>query len=159
MLYATVGLELSARGYPVGSPLRDAPQLSLLGRFRARLGPNLTFRTEVPVMAGSVLRESGVAATDRRAWDAVVGGDGFQVAVEAETRIGDVQALLRRLALKRRDGAVDRLILLLNDTVHNRRIFALEESTLRQAFPQSTRHALHRLGAGASPDADAIVIL
>ena len=97
--------------------------------------------------------------TDRRAWDAVIDGDGFMIAVEAETRVGDVQALLRRLALKRRDGEVDGLILLVNDTVHNRRMIALEQVPLREMLPGSMRRTLQRLTEGRRPEADAIVIL
>jgi putative N-acetylmannosamine-6-phosphate epimerase len=40
---------------------------------------------------------------DRRAWDAVLLIGTAQIAVEAETRPRDVQALQRRIALKRRD--------------------------------------------------------
>lgn len=40
-LCAVVGLDLSARAYPGGSPIRNARQGVLLTRFRARLHPNL----------------------------------------------------------------------------------------------------------------------
>ena len=68
---------------------------------------------------------------DQRAWDAVIttvaqAGDGRPrrclIGVEAETRLRDLQALQRRLALKRRDGGVDRVILLVADTRSNRAI-------------------------------------
>jgi hypothetical protein len=38
---------------------------------------------------------------------------GLRIGVEAETRARDRQELQRRVALKRRDGGVDRVILLL----------------------------------------------
>ena len=40
---------------------------------------------------------------------------------EGETRPTDIQELARRLALKKRDGGVDRLILVLKDTEWCRR--------------------------------------
>jgi len=101
LLSAVLGLEPSLRIYPVGDPIRGAAQRALLERFRARIHPSLGWRTEVPLPIHG----------DRRAWDAVIRGNGFMVGVEAETRLHDVQALGRRLAFKRRDGAVDGLIL------------------------------------------------
>ncbi len=44
---------------------------------------------------------------DRRAWDALVASGGRRAGCEAETHLGDIQALERKLALKLRDGAVD----------------------------------------------------
>lgn len=44
---SVVGLDLSVRFYPGGSPLRDTAQLALLERFRKLLGAGLIFRTEV----------------------------------------------------------------------------------------------------------------
>jgi hypothetical protein len=98
-LYALVGLDLSARGFPSGHPFRDAGHVALLGRFQARLGPGLRWRTEVPIGAASV-----EGPRDFRAWDAVVSGAGWTIGVEAETHVRDLQALERRLALKQRDG-------------------------------------------------------
>ena len=59
-------------------------------------------------------------AGDRRAWDAVIGIARVRIGVEAETRARDEQELERRLSLKRRDGGVDHVILLLADTRSNR---------------------------------------
>lgn len=97
-LLAVVGLELSARAYPAGEPIRDRAHRALLGRFRQRLHRSLRWRTEVPLPIGG----------DLRAWDGHVSGAGWHVGVEAETRPTDLQALERRLALKLRDGAVER---------------------------------------------------
>src|SRR4051812_2638911 len=48
-LFAVLGLDLSARGFPAGPRLRDAAQLRLLERLRARIAPGLAWRIEVPV--------------------------------------------------------------------------------------------------------------
>jgi transcriptional regulator with XRE-family HTH domain len=92
-LLAVVGLELSARAFPAGPPIRDAAHRALIERFRARVAPTIAWRFEVPV------GEAG----DQRAWDAVLLVGLAKLAVEAETRPRDVQALQRRMALKRRE--------------------------------------------------------
>jgi hypothetical protein len=103
---AVVGLDLGARAYPAGPPIRDVAHLRLLARFRARIGPSWRWRPEVPI--------GGTG--DLRTWDGVLVRAGQVIAIEAEIRLHDVQALLRRIAAKRRDGAADRLVLVVADT-------------------------------------------
>jgi len=83
----------SLKLYPAGPRIRDAPQLALLGRFEALLAPSLQMRREVTLPI----------AGDQRAWDARVTDGRRSASVEGETKIGDAQALERRLALKIRD--------------------------------------------------------
>ena len=101
----------------------------------------------------------GPTWTDRRAWDATIEGRGWRVGVEAETRLGDVQALERRIALKERDGAVSVVLLLVNDTAHNRRIMADDSAGLRSQFPGSARITLARLRLGEAPTSSALLVL
>lgn len=145
---AVVGMELSVRAYPKGSPLRDRPHAQLLDRLRVKLHPTLRWRTEVPFPN----------AGDLRAWDAVIGGVRWRVGVEAETRPRDGQELERRLATKRRDGGMDGLILLLSDTRSNR-AFLLDRVSFRDAYPSPAREALAALAAGQMPPGDAIILL
>jgi transcriptional regulator with XRE-family HTH domain len=147
-LLAAVGLDLSARAYPAGEPIRDAAHARLLALLRARLHPSLNWRTEVP------LRIPG----DLRAWDAVVVGRGWRIGVECETRPRDLQALERRLALKERDGGVDSMVLLLLDSAHNRGVVAGAAGLLRR-FPIPGSRALALLGDGKSPGGNAVVRL
>jgi hypothetical protein len=86
-------------------------------------------------------------------------GGGWRVGVEAETRLSDVQALERRVALEQRDGAVAVVILLINDTDHNRRILADAAAGLRAQFPGRTRQALRLLAAGQPPMVSTILVL
>ncbi|HUQ78371.1 MAG TPA: hypothetical protein VM427_05815 [Patescibacteria group bacterium] len=72
---------------------------------------------------------------------------------------GTVEALHRKLALKERDGDVDRVILLLADTRHNRVFLRGSGSSLRTRFPLDGRQALMHLAAGTDPGASAIVLL
>ncbi len=149
ILCATVGLDLAVRTYPAGEPLRDVAHLALLERLRGRLHPRVRWRPEVPLpLAG-----------DMRAWDAVATIEGRAIGVEAETRPRDLQALLRRLALKRRDGRIDTLILLLSDTRANRRLLRANGPALTADFPLPGRRALELLVAGVHPDASAVVLL
>jgi hypothetical protein len=149
-----VGLELSARAFPVGAPVRDAGQLALLARLRQRVHSHLQWREEVPVM------ELPAAGTvDRRAWDAAIDGPGVCVRVEAETRVGDTQALERRVALKQRDGAADCVVLLLADTRHHRILLEVAGAGLRAAFPMQQRAALAALRDGRSPAGNALILL
>jgi transcriptional regulator with XRE-family HTH domain len=150
VLIATVlGLDLPLRAYPAGEPIRDAAQLALLARFRPFLDPTLRHRSEVPV----------ASTGDGRAWDLVVSGPGWIVGVEAETRLRDVQALCRRVNLKARDGGVDRVILLVAGTRHNRHVVRLAVAELAGVFPGRGRDALAALQAGRLPPADAVVLL
>jgi len=98
---AAAGLKLIVRAVPGAGPAIDAAQLALLDRFRKVLPRGARFWTEVPLPIPGDLRAcDGIVALDRR------------VAIEAETRLGDIQALDRRCQLKLRDGAIDILILL-----------------------------------------------
>jgi transcriptional regulator with XRE-family HTH domain len=148
-LLSVVGLELSARAYPAGEPLRDSAHAALLGRFRARLHGALRWRLEVPLPASG----------DLRAWDGWVGGPGWRIGVEAETRPTDLQALQRRLALKMRDGDVDVLILVLSDTRHNRGLLRVHDGDLSGRFPVPGRRAVELLTAGVHPGGNAIVLI
>lgn len=96
---------------------------------------------------------------DLRAWDAIVGGSGWDVGVEAETRPPDLQALDRRLALKQRDGSVDQVVLLLADTRHNHELVRGNEAWVASRFPVPGRRALELLAAAANPGGSAIVFL
>jgi transcriptional regulator with XRE-family HTH domain len=147
-LFAVVGLDFSARSYPFGLPLHDAAQVALLARFEAVLHPSLRLRREVALPRDA----------DLRAWDGVVYGAGAAIAVEAETRLRDVQALLRRISLKQRDGDVTRVILLVADTRTNRRVLR-ETQSLFGEFPVGPRSALAALRSGSDPAGSGIVIL
>lgn len=147
---ATVlGLTPSIRLYPDGPPLRDAAHAELLARLRHELPPTLQWRTEVPLPIPG----------DRRAWDATIHGGGWWVAVEAETRLLDLQALERRVALKRRDAGEPSVILVINDPRPNRAILEAARESLRTAFPLDARHILGALRAGRAPTAGGLLRL
>jgi hypothetical protein len=127
----------------------DAAQLALLGRFRNVLPRDTPFWTEVPLPIPG----------DLRAWDAVSMLVGTRFAIEAETRLGDLQALDRRCRLKLRDGGVDVLILLVSDTANNRQILDAHREALQSTFPLDGRQILRAFRAGKAPAASGVVVL
>jgi hypothetical protein len=145
---AAVGVDVRLRAYPAGDPIRDVGQARLLGRFRPRLHPSLGWATEVALPIEG----------DLRAWDALIRGPDWRLAVEAETVLDDIQALERRLALKRRDGEVDHVILLVADTRRNRRALASATAAFAD-LPMRTREILAALRDGRDPGASGLVIL
>ena len=148
-LSAVVGLDLAVRAYPGGPPIRDLRHGRLLNRLRALLHASLRWALEVP------LPNPG----DQRAWDAMIRGDGWRFGVEAELNPIDGQALIRRLMLKRRDGGVDGVILLLPDT-RQARLFRREFADLLATdFPVPARLALARLAKGLHPGGSALTII
>ncbi len=151
---AAVGLQLSASAFPVGPAVRDAGQLALLSRLRARIHASLRWSEEVPVLE---LPAPGVS--DQRAWDAGIDGQGVLVRVDAETHVGDLQAVERRVALKQRDSRVGCVILLLADTKHHRDLLAVAGTGLRNRYPVPQRTALRALRMGRSPGGNALILL
>jgi transcriptional regulator with XRE-family HTH domain len=144
-----VGLAPSLRAYPSGDPARDTAQLRLLERFRSRLPSSAPWHTEVPIPIPG----------DLRAIDARTILDEHVIGVEAETLLSDVQGTVRRCVLKKRDAGLDRLVLLLADTRHNRAVLADHRALLRDTFPLDTRVVLGAMSNGRAPGADGIVIL
>jgi transcriptional regulator with XRE-family HTH domain len=146
---AAVGLRLLVRAVPgSGRPL-DRGQLALIGRLRAELPVGVRVRTEVPLPIGG----------DRRAWDLVMDLNPTSLPVEAEARLRDLQSLQRRYAIKLRDGGFDRLVLIVGDTTHNRRLLAEYRAELREAFPLDTRDVMASLRLGRTPAASGIVVI
>lgn len=145
-----LGLSTSVRFYPVGTPVRDAAQLALLRRFEARLGSPLYVRREVPLPIGG----------DLRAWDAMVLGADEPFFIDAETRIGDVQAVQRRIEIKRRDDPrASTVLLVVTRSDHNRRIIATHRESLRALLPLDGGAVLRAISAGRCPPAGGIVMV
>ena len=148
-LMSIVGLELSARAYPTGAAVRDRPQLRLLARFREAVPAVLGWRTEVPVGPPG----------DLRAWDAVLGAGSRRVGVEAESRLTDIQAVERRIALKCRDSAIPVAILVVADTRMNRLAIRDHWQVVQASFPIAGRDAMGNLRAGRRPEANALILI
>lgn len=146
-LASVLGLDLSARLYPAGEPIRDKAHAALLARFRAAVGEAWQWAAEVPLPIPG----------DRRAWDRHLRGVDVAIGVEGETKPADMQELQRRLALKKRDGQVDRLILVLPNSEWCRRLLRLND--IEAAFPVPGKVALRALREGRDPGGDAVVLV
>lgn len=150
---AVVGLDVRVRAYPGPAPMRDAAQLALLDRLRARLHPDLTLRTEVPLPT----------VGDQRAWDGMINGFVAPAAptlpAEAETRIHDFQAQTRRVMLKCRDAGRDHILFVVAGTRSNRKAITAAGAAVGELFPVPPRDALAALAAGEHPGGSALVFL
>jgi transcriptional regulator with XRE-family HTH domain len=149
--FAVLGHELSLRAYPVGDPVRDSGQRSVLDRLMPHLHESLLFPREVP------FPDPG----DLRAWDAEIRprDNSWRLRIEAESRITDGQALERRLATKLRDGGPGHLALLVPDTRHNRAALARIREELRPLLPLDGRAILAALRAGRNPGGSGVILL
>lgn len=145
---AVVGHVLSVSLHPDGEPVRDKGHLALLARFRSRIGPGVRWQSEVPMPI----------VGDRRSADALIEEERVEAIVEAETHLDDVQALERGIADKQRDLGVERVILLVAATRHNREVVA-RVPELRRRFPIGTRACLAALARGLDPGGDGLVII
>lgn len=145
-----LGLSASLKLYPAGVPVRDGAQLALLNRFEALLAAPLRMRREV------VLPLEG----DLRAWDAMVVGAGTMAFTEGDTRLGDMQAIARRVELKLRDdGRGSVVILVVARTRHNLRVLREHRESLRAQFPLDGAAIARALRAGRIPPASGILML
>jgi transcriptional regulator with XRE-family HTH domain len=141
---AVLGLDLSARTYPGGRPIRDTAHARRLRRLLGHVGPPLESVTDVPLRRTTVYPE-------QRAWDAVLSHDGRRTAVELETRLHDVQALTRHIHMKQRDDAPDELLLVVANTRANRRVVH-EFGPLFADWPRlRTAGVLKRMRSGQHP--------
>lgn len=149
MVGEVLGLELGAGLHPNGDPLRDRGHQAVIGRLRAQLP------TTVPALAEALLPNPG----DRRAWDLLVRLPGQLIGVEAETRIRDVQRLVRHIRARERDGGVDEIIVLLADTRANRRLVDELREALGPRYTTSPRAILGALSAGWPVPGSGVVLL
>jgi transcriptional regulator with XRE-family HTH domain len=147
-LAAVVGLELKLQCFSGPVRLRDAAHVALIGRFLERLPNAVVRRLEAPVSQG-----------DQRAWDVLLVVVGIRIGVIAETRVRDLQALLRREHRKQMDSGVDLLILLLADTRHNRHMLHDAATLLTAEFPLGTRTVMAALARGEAPTHNGVVVL
>ena len=149
-LLSMVGMRLSAKAYPDGSPLRDAAHMRLLERLRRQLPDGVRMVLEVPL---------ATEPSDQRAWDAEIRGRAWTCKVEAETRLRDLQALQRRIALKMVDDSVDRVVLLVADSRANTATLREFRTLMRERFPLESREVLAALRRGKAPSASGLVVL
>jgi len=146
---AVLGLELSAGLHPAGEPIRDRGHPALLGRFAGLVSAPWVLRREVPILMPG----------DYRSWDAVLRLRDVRVGVEAETRIHDLQALMRKLRGRERDGGVDHILVVLSDTAHNRRLVGQLRDALGDRYATPARPVLSALRSGRPVPGSAVILI
>ncbi len=139
---SALGCELSLGIHPVGDPLRDKAQLAIGRRFDALLGPAWRVLSEV------LLPEPG----DRRSWDKVVKLVGpeapYAFGVDIESRVRDVQALVRRTRERETDPRFQHILLVLADSATNRRLVGQLVDNLGEAYTTPMRELRRSLRQG-----------
>lgn len=148
---AVVGLDLRLRLYGGPDPVRDAGQVRLLKRMVGRLGDDWRWRHEV-LLPGD---------REQRAWDAVGSHrlTGLRLNVEAETRLVDVQAVIRRWHAKRLTDPGPRFVALVGDTRTNRSAISAARVLLRAELAVTGAAALDALRRGVDPGGDVLLVL
>jgi transcriptional regulator with XRE-family HTH domain len=146
---AVRGLELSVGLHPAGEPIRDKGHQVLIRRFLQTVGTGWRVEREVPLPN----------LHDPRAWDVVLRIVDCIVGVEAETRIRDVQALVRRMRQRQRDGGTGVIVLVLAETAHNRRVLPELLEALGPEFATSPRVVLRALREGRAIPGSGVILL
>jgi transcriptional regulator with XRE-family HTH domain len=147
---AVLGLDLRLTAYPAGEPVHDRVQLPMLELAHNLVAPGVPWLTEVTLPIGG----------DRRAWDAVAMTPDGWTAFEAISRLGAVDATMRRANEKLRDDPrVARLVLVINDTARNREAMRVGAAALRSAFPLGGGELREALRNGRHPALHGIVMV
>ena len=82
-----------------------------------------------------------------------------RIGAKAVGRLVDTQGQVRPILLKQDAAGVDRMILVLADTRHNRRAIIDGRPTIEPAFPLAARQLLSTLRAGELPSANGVLLV
>lgn len=150
---SVLGYEVSVGLHPVGDPVRDKGQLACGQRFNALLSDKwrVTDETLLP------------GAGEQRAWDKLLrlvdATPRCLVGVDIESRVWDVQALVRRTRGRERDGQVDHILIVLADTAHNRRVAEELRASLGPDYAAGARRIMAALRRGEPLSGSGVVLL
>ena len=145
---AVLGLEMSVRLHRVGDPLRDRASQALIGRLLTYVASNYR-----------VVREALLPSGGQRSWDVLLRVGSALIGVEAVTRVRDIQALVRFIRLRERDGGVDHVLLILSDSVHNRALLDELRDALGPRFATASADILAALRAGRPVPGSGVVLM
>lgn len=143
------GLEPSLPLRKVGPPLRDKGHQALIARLTSILSASWTVRREMPFPN----------LGDMRSWDLFLRLGHQIVGVEAETRIRDIQALVRRMRERARDGGTDCIVLVLSDTVTNRQLVSELRDALGPEFGAGPGDLLRSLKTGTPLPGSGVILI
>ncbi len=146
---SVLGYELSANLYPIGAGLHDRGQQALLSRLEMHVHALFEKTREVPFPN----------VHDLRSWDLVLKLGSFLVGVEAETRVRDIQELVRRVRQREADGGVDEILIVLSDSAHNRLVVDELREALGARYAASPRLLLKALRSGQPLPASGVILI
>lgn len=134
-LVATMlGLRPRLALYRVDEGIRDRGAQRLIGRFCEILAPVWAVAREAPFPT----------LGDLRSWDVLIRLEhAYRVGIEAETRLRDIQELVRRIRQRELHGRVDQILIVLSNSAHNR----LHADELRAALGSAYETSPHALRA------------
>ena len=148
-----LGYEVSVGLHPVGDPVRDQGQLACGRRFNALLSDRwrVTDETLLP------------GAGELRAWDKLLrladATPRYLLGVDMESRVWDVQALVRRTRGRERDGQVDQILIVLADTAHYRLVVDELRASLGPDYATGPRRMMAALRKGERLPGSGVVLL
>lgn len=145
---AVLGFDVSVRLHRVGDAIRDRASEALIARF-------LRFVAD----PYRVTREALLPDGGQRSWDILLRIGGVMVGVEAVTRIRDLQALVRHIRLRERDGGVDHVLVVLSDSTHNRALVGQLVATLGERFETPRGTILAALRTGMPVPGSGVILL
>jgi hypothetical protein len=96
---------------------------------------------------------------DRRAWDLLLRIGAQVVGVELETRIRDIQWLVRRIRERERDGGADVVLLVLSDSAVNRRLLPELLEALGPRFETPSRSIVAALRGGSPVPGSGVILI
>lgn len=146
---SALGLAFGGRLYPLGDPLRDKGHQALIRRFRAIVSAAWRVAAEAPLPN----------LADPRAWDLLLRLGSSVVGVEAETRLRDLQAFVRRIRQRERDGGVDVIVIALSESDVNRRLLPQLLEALGPGYATPPRVILSALRKGEPVPGSGVVLI
>ena len=145
-----LGLKLTFDLYRVDEGVRDAGSQRLIERFLALLASGWRATREAPFPC---LR-------DLRSWDVLIRLNmDYRVGVEAETRLRDIQELVRRIRQRELHGGADHIVVILSDSQHNRRYADEFRTALGPNYLTAPRDLLAALRTGRPLPASGVILL
>ena len=144
-----LGLELTASLYPEGEPLQDRGHQALLKRVRDACSAAFRIAAEVPLPTPA----------DPRAWDLVLRLGETVIGVEAETRLRDMQAFVRRIHQRELNGGVDEILIVLSASAFNRSIATELRHTLGERHATPPRALLRALRYGTQLPGSGVILI
>lgn len=147
---AMLGFKPKFELYRVDEGLRDQGHTRLIARLRALISPlwHVTLEAPFPLLG------------DLRSWDLLIRlATTYRVGVEAETRLRDIQELVRRIRQRELHGGVDAIVIVLSDSGHNRRQVDDLRAALGSDYQTPTDELIDALRAGRSLKGSGVLLL